>query len=47
MQGRFHRYEGYSLRQIVFPVRVMQLLGADTLVVFGRVRGHEPAVGTR
>ena len=33
MQGRFHRYEGYTHQQIVFPVRVMRLLGADTLIV--------------
>lgn len=33
MQGRFHRYEGYTLQQIAHPVRTMFLLGARTLVV--------------
>jgi len=33
MQGRFHRYEGYTLQQIAHPVRTMRLLGASTLVV--------------
>ena len=32
MQGRFHFYEGYSMKQITFPVRVMSKMGVDTFV---------------
>lgn len=42
MQGRVHRYEGYTLREIVLPVRVMRLLGADTLVVSAACGGMNP-----
>jgi len=33
MQGRFHTYEGYSLQDVTYPVRIMQALGIDTLLV--------------
>jgi purine-nucleoside phosphorylase len=42
MQGRFHRYEGYSLQQIAFPVRVLHALGARLLVVSNAGGGMHP-----
>jgi len=42
MQGRFHYYEGYTMQQIVFPVRVLKKNGADTLFVSNACGGMNP-----
>ena len=42
MEGRFHFYEGYSLKEVCFPVRVARALGARTLLVTSAVGGMDP-----
>ena len=42
MQGRFHFYEGYSMQEIVFPVRVSRSLGVNTLIVSNACGGLNP-----
>lgn len=42
LQGRIHYYEGYSTREITFPLRTLSLLGADTLVVTNAAGGLDP-----
>lgn len=42
MQGRFHYYEGYTMQEIVFPVRVTRNLGVQTLIVSNACGGLNP-----
>ncbi|MGH7572548.1 MAG: purine-nucleoside phosphorylase [Gemmatimonadota bacterium] len=42
MQGRFHFYEGYTLQEVTFPIRIMQRLGVGSLIVSSACGGMNP-----
>ncbi|MEN6624648.1 MAG: purine-nucleoside phosphorylase [Candidatus Sumerlaeia bacterium] len=44
MQGRFHFYEGYTMKQVTFPVRVMQELGVKELIIMNAVGSMNPLI---
>lgn len=46
MQGRFHYYEGYTLQEVTFPVRVMRCLGVERLIVSNAAGSVSPHIRT-
>jgi purine-nucleoside phosphorylase len=46
MEGRFHRYEGWSMAEVTYPVRLMQALGCELAIVSNASGGLNPAFGS-
>lgn len=44
MAGRFHFYEGYSAEEVVFPIRVLKMLGIETLLISNAAGGVDPSL---
>lgn len=47
MQGRFHYYEGYTLNEITFPVRIMKMLGVKILIISNACGSMNPSIKAR
>ncbi|RYY10975.1 MAG: purine-nucleoside phosphorylase [Chitinophagaceae bacterium] len=43
MAGRFHYYEGYTVQEVVFPIRVMKAMGVETLLISNAAGGVDPS----